>query len=279
MTAVFENTYRIIHFEFRLSTPVPLLADLVQHLFSGFPPATNPTASFSATSLPNGCISVTQNDLPFKQFKNIDHFAAQFEWMVIHRALKTMPFLGLHAGAVSFGEKTLLFPGHSGQGKTTLTLCCLSKGARLITDEVVLINPETTHISPFPRTLSIKQGILKYLPILLPSVESSYMRKIYQATCLNVAAFSCVPTHETRTIDGIVFPHYAPQSRTNLHVIKKSQALVHLFKHTTNRQQFPTTCLNILANIVEKAPCFELPMNNVEETLIQLKTGLGSPLW
>jgi serine kinase of HPr protein (carbohydrate metabolism regulator) len=279
MNSVFKNTYRIIHFEFRLTTCVSLLADLTQHLFSGFPPATNPTVDFSTTVLQDGSISLTQNHIPFKQFKNSDQFAAQFEWLVMHRALKNMPFLGLHAGAVSFGSKTLLFPGHSGRGKTTLTLCCLAKGAHLITDEVALVHPETTHLSPFPRTLNIKQGTLKHLPILLPSVDSSYMRKIYQATCLSVSAFSCVPTHETRTIDGIVFPHYHPQSRTNLQAIKKSQALMHLFEHTTNRQQFPTTCLNILANIVEKVPCFKLSMNNIEDALTQLNTGLGSPLW
>lgn len=49
----------------------------------------------------------------------------------------------LHAGAVSLGGRTLGIAGHSGAGKSTLVHALVQRGARLLSDDQLLIDPVT----------------------------------------------------------------------------------------------------------------------------------------
>jgi hypothetical protein len=51
--------------------------------------------------------------------------------------------LVLHASAVSFGSQVAAFAGPSGTGKSTLAAACVARGARLVTDDVVCLEPST----------------------------------------------------------------------------------------------------------------------------------------
>ena len=51
--------------------------------------------------------------------------------------------LVLHASAVSFGDRIAAFAGPSGTGKSTLAAACVTRGARLVTDDVVCLEPST----------------------------------------------------------------------------------------------------------------------------------------
>lgn len=48
----------------------------------------------------------------------------------------------LHGSAVSWGEATVVFLGPSGTGKTTLAALCCAVGAKLVSDDLVVLKPE-----------------------------------------------------------------------------------------------------------------------------------------
>ena len=67
----------------------------------------------------------------------------------------------IHGAAVERDGKALIFLGKSYSGKSTLTMHLLRSGYRLLSDEVVLIDPKTLKLRPFPRNLLVRQGALK----------------------------------------------------------------------------------------------------------------------
>jgi hypothetical protein len=72
-------------------------------------------------------------------------------------------FFQLHAGAVVKDGKIILLPANHGQGKTTMTLNLTGNHYRCLSDDIVLIEPGTTRIIPFPQSFLIKDKSIKEL--------------------------------------------------------------------------------------------------------------------
>jgi hypothetical protein len=66
--------------------------------------------------------------------------------------------IAIHANVVTLGNATIAFAGDSGQGKSTLTAYCVSRGAGFVTDDVLVLDdqrrvqPGSSRIKLFPHT-------------------------------------------------------------------------------------------------------------------------------
>ncbi len=67
----------------------------------------------------------------------------------------------IHGAAVERGGEAIVFLGKSYSGKSTLTMHLLRNGYRLLSDEVILVEPKTLKLRPFPRNLLVRQGALE----------------------------------------------------------------------------------------------------------------------
>jgi hypothetical protein len=65
--------------------------------------------------------------------------------------------LHIHASAVAREGRAILIIGDSHVGKSTLALHLLLRGWRFMTDETVLVEPESLELRPFPRNLVVRQ--------------------------------------------------------------------------------------------------------------------------
>jgi len=89
---------------------------------------------------------------------------SHLEWIVTCNALSHLQeFFQIHAGAVVKGRKVILLPAGHGSGKTTLTLSLTRNHYRYLSDDIVLIDPKSLTIIPFPRSFLIKEGVIKKL--------------------------------------------------------------------------------------------------------------------
>ena len=61
----------------------------------------------------------------------------------------------LHAGAVERDGRAIVVAGESGRGKSTLTAALVQAGFNYVTDELVLIDPLTAHVEPYPKALDL----------------------------------------------------------------------------------------------------------------------------
>ena len=62
----------------------------------------------------------------------------------------------LHASAVEFADGALAFVGRSGSGKSTLAALCCTRGAKLITDDLLRLASLADHIHCFPSAAEIR---------------------------------------------------------------------------------------------------------------------------
>lgn len=272
MTRVFEQYYLIADLAVCVSTPSQKIADTLCHLLGGFaaPPLRSPFLHITASVCPNGHIALQMGSDAPQTFDTLDAFASHLEWQLICQATETIPYLGIHAGAVAFGGQAILFPGASGSGKTTLTLGCLLNGAHLLSDEIALIDPQSSGARPFPRVLCVKQTGLDLLSSY--ALPEQAIRWIGTTACITPNAFSCITS--PIPVNTIAFPSYRPDAVTALKPISRAQALTRLLSQTMNRHRHAQTCLAILGRLVENADCYDLPMNNCAEAIAHL---VGQP--
>ncbi|PSL04746.1 hypothetical protein CLV30_105213 [Haloactinopolyspora alba] len=74
---------------------------------------------------------------------------------VARAAVEPARGLLLHAGAVVRDGRAVLFPGASGQGKSTLTAACLQQGFDYLSDELVAVDLDTGTVTGWPRPLML----------------------------------------------------------------------------------------------------------------------------
>jgi hypothetical protein len=81
-----------------------------------------------------------------------DELLGYLEWFAISQALGAITnHVAFHAAALTREGATILIVGKSGAGKTTLTLGLMGRGWRPLSDDLVLVDPATLALKPFPR--------------------------------------------------------------------------------------------------------------------------------
>ena len=151
--------FRILDCDVGLQFPSEAVANIFCHLLSGFPnlaPPVPPSPYEISQDGDTGVYRVTRDDALLGEFGSLFRLVSHLEWTLIDAALGSAPYLGLHAGAVTHNGRTLLLPGRSGAGKTSLVLGLLLRGWRLLSDEASLVCPDTSAIRGFPRSLYVK---------------------------------------------------------------------------------------------------------------------------
>lgn len=75
-----------------------------------------------------------------------------FEPLIVNHAIReTSLHLWIHGACLVRDDEVILLVAETGAGKTTLSLGLLAHGYRLLTDDIILINPLMQHIVPVPR--------------------------------------------------------------------------------------------------------------------------------
>lgn len=96
-------------------------------------------------------------------------FAAHlYDTVIFHLLNESRNGVALHAGAVVCGDKTVLLPGLSGAGKSTVTAWLISRGCTYLTDELIFLGiDDDDSIEYFKRPLCLKPGSLHLIDELL----------------------------------------------------------------------------------------------------------------
>ena len=85
-------------------------------------------------------------------------------WIIAR--LHDLGIYAVHAGAVADERGALVIAGRSGQGKTTLVLGLLSRGFRLLSDELALFDPARRRVMAYRRSVHVRPGTIPLLPDL-----------------------------------------------------------------------------------------------------------------
>ncbi|MBZ0298925.1 MAG: hypothetical protein K8J31_04245 [Anaerolineae bacterium] len=87
-----------------------------------------------------------------------------FEPQIVNQAVRESPLsLWIHGACLLRGKEPILLVASTGAGKTTLSLGLLHQGYRLLTDDIILVNPETQQLLPLPRCPKYRADALENL--------------------------------------------------------------------------------------------------------------------
>lgn len=96
--------------------------------------------------------------------------AVLFDRVIFHLLNNQRHGVALHAGAVSWQGRTVLLPGQSGSGKSSVTACLCANGAAYLSDELIFLPDDGSgEVIAFPRPLCLKAGSAAAVRALLPA--------------------------------------------------------------------------------------------------------------
>ena len=167
-------------------------------------------------------------------------------------------FLAVHAGVVSLGGRALLLSAPADSGKTTLVAALTRAGFDFLGDEVALLELEAAQVHPHFRPLMIERPSMDLLDGLASELPVAYERfraSRYQVSPDDLRAGSRgIPS----PVAFIAFPSYRAGSVTGLRPISRSSALIRLAEQTFNMPRSGSRGVRTLADVVQRAECFEL---------------------
>ena len=184
------------------------------------------------------------------------------EWQIVSDFLKAYKnYLKFHAAALTFRNEGFLFIGHSGTGKTSLSVMLMQLGWHLLSDEFGILDKNTLTIHPFPRNIIIKP----HHPIE-QSRRNKFVDTIYRNNTKKIK-IHYFPTAEFGAVQLKPVPlkhiYYLKNSISNqfsVEILKKYQALSLLLDHLNNPQLIQKTFLTFISSI----------FNNIQHSLLCL---------
>jgi HprK-related kinase A len=179
-------------------------------------------------------------------------------------------YLILHAAVLERCGGALILPAPPGSGKSTLCAGLVSRGWRLLSDELTLIDPATGSIQPLPRPVSLKNAaievIRRFAPraVLGPTVRDTLKGSVAH---LKPPLESVRRAAEPAPPRWIVFPRYQAGAPARLKPLAKGRAFMQLADGAFNYDLHGRRGFEVLAQMVEACACYEFVYGELEEAV------------
>jgi len=151
----------------------------------------------------------------------------------------------LHAGVVVWNGRSILFPGDSNSGKTTLVAEFLLRGATYYSDEYAILDDDGS-VHPFPRPLSIRDR------------TNFSVRREKPAE-----SFGSVSGHEPIPVDYVFLLKYKKFSRFVPREMSSGEAIMRLTQQAIPLRVNPKFTLLVLNKVCERASVMTSNRGNV----------------
>jgi hypothetical protein len=210
--------------------------------------------------------------VPFKPLPE-DQAFAMFEWGLNWCIATTShQFLIIHAAVVARNGQAIVFPGNPGAGKSTLCAAMVSRGWRLLSDEMALISLEDLRITPIPRPIGLKNESIAIMrnfdpdAAIGPSVTDTakgtvaHMRPSTDSVLNNACAL----------LNKIVFPSYSSGCDIELKAAGKARALARITEQSFNAHILGMDGFKVLERVVSTCPAFDLSYSQLNEAIAHM---------
>jgi HprK-related kinase A len=167
-------------------------------------------------------------------------------------------YLIIHAASVERNGAALILPGPPGSGKSTLCAGLVTRGWRLLSDELTLLEFPTGNIVPLPRPVSLKNASIDAIRRFAPNAK---LGPPVHDTVKGSVAHMKPPTEsvhratEVARPRWIVLPRYEHGAAVQLTALSKARAFMHLADNVQLRCARPAR-LRVLATFAG-SDCFD----------------------
>lgn len=207
---------------------------------------------------------------PFKPLPE-DQAFAMFEWGLNWCIATTShQYLIVHAAVVEKNHRALILPGEPGAGKSTLCAALVSRGWRLLSDEMALIDPGNLEITPVPRPIGLKNESIAIMnefgdvAHIGPSVSDTAKGTVAH---MRPATDSIIHSTRTSCPGHVIFPAYSAGSDTQLQAVEKSRALTRIAEQSFNYHILGRDGFDALKRLVSNYPAFDLSYSQLDSAI------------
>lgn len=210
------------------------------------------------------------NQIPFKPLPLAQAFPF-FEWGLnwcISQHIHT--YLILHAAVIEKNGLAAILPSPPEAGKSTLCAGLVSRGWRLLSDELTLISPETGRITPLPRPVSLKNESIGIIQHFAP--RATYGPICQDTNKGNVAHMkpptdSVLRADETAEPAWIVIPRYHREASTRLEPRSKGLTMMFVVENSFNYSYLGADGFHTAAGLIDKCRCYDFEYSDLEEAV------------
>ncbi len=177
-----------------------------------------------------------------------------------------------HAAAAVVSDTLILLPAPPRSGKTTLVAGLIKRGALYVTDEMLIVSPDSLQVQEFPKPLNLKFGSIPFFPEPGPELEparpgplTSPQRRIHHMI-VQPAFCHSGPVGPCRT--ALLFPTYREGAKPRLQSLERVEAVRRLAGASYNHYRFdPANFLSMAERLTRGALCAELEYGSLEDAL------------
>lgn len=221
----------------------------------------------------------TDGQMPFQPLP-LDQACAMFEWVMNWCVWNhAHGYLIFHAAVLERGNAGVILPAPPGSGKSTLCAALVSRGWRLLSDEMTLVRPQDLALVPVPRPVSLKNasiGLLRgFAPNALfgPEIHGTTKGTIahMRAPGASVAA-AAEPAHATH----IVFPKYEADAPARLEPLPKARLFTGMVDNTFNYPVLGKQGFDTLGRLVEACSGYTFSYSRLDDAMAVFDRIAGS---
>lgn len=201
----------------------------------------------------------------------VDHAFPLLEW-AMNWCISTQAhhYLTLHAAVMEREGCAVIMPAPPGSGKSTLCAGLVSRGWRLLSDELTLISLADGLIAPLGRPISLKNQSLEVIGKFVPGVV---LNRVTHDTSKGSVSHMKVPVaHVARLEDRarprwVIFPRYVPGARAQLTVRSKANSMLELGRNSFNYTVLGLTGFDVLADLISASDCYDFRYSQLEDAV------------
>ncbi|MDH5748082.1 MAG: HprK-related kinase A [Rhodospirillales bacterium] len=204
---------------------------------------------------------------PMPRGQAIPFFEWGLNWAVANHAHQ---YLILHAAAIEKNGHAVIMPAPPGSGKSTLCAGLVSRGWRLLSDELVLLSLDGSFITPLARPISLKD---RSIEVIRDFVPAAVLSKPAADTAKGTVALMKAPADSIRRVGEtarpawIIFPKYQEGADSRLEPRSKAETCLQIGENAFNYSIHGVQGFEALANVVDSSACYDFTYSSLDDAV------------
>jgi hypothetical protein len=189
--------------------------------------------------------------------------------------LRSASFAAVHGAAVSQGDRCVLMPGRSGDGKSTLAAALVGMGFACYADDLAVLAGPPVQLRPLPTRIGLKKGSWSLLSDVFPELDAlpSYARADGQWVKYLLPRTHTEGTSVDATVNvtTLLFPRYSAAGKNLLVPIPQAVALEELSSAGYDLPgQISADWVRAVTEWLRDVPCYTLEFSNVDAAVARV---------
>ena len=174
--------------------------------------------------------------------------------------------LAIHAGLVSKDNQSILIPGNSGSGKSSVTTWLVSQGFQYHTDELVSIDLQNRSLKAFTRPLNIKTpGVQAIKGLMNFRKHQSAMLVSRNVTMIPHRLVNAKFSTVIPPLSCLVFPKYIAESESELVPLTRAEAGLEMMRSNVIARNLPSHGFTQITQLVKDLPAYRINYQHFDD--------------